>query len=162
MILLGLSMLLALGVSRLLASRAPRLPAYLALLAASPLLLASLLLFEHLSVPLPLSDLRLPAAYAAVVADSRPGAVLDLPMGWRNGFNVFGKSDVVIMFEQWYQTYHGRPRLGGNTSRNPEHKFQYFLEHPVIGVLIALQDGRPVRARISVSPKPWRPTYCAS
>ena len=50
----------------------------------------------------------------------------------------------MIMFEQWYQTYHGRPLLGGNTSRNPEHKFQYFLEHPVFGVLAALQDGRPV------------------
>ncbi len=137
LILLGLGLLACLGAAALLGRLAParRLPVLL--------LVSALLLFEHLSLPLPLSDFRLPAAYQAVVADPRPGAVLDLPVGWRNGFNVFGKSDVVIMFEQWYQSYHGKPILGGNTSRNPEHKFQYFLENPVIGVLAAMQDGRP-------------------
>ncbi len=138
LILLGLSILVALGAAALLQRLRPERRTLTAVL------LAGLLLFEHLSVPLPLSDFRLPPAYNAVVTDPRPGALLDLPVGWRNGFNVFGKSDVVIMFEQWYQTFHGRPLLGGNTSRNPESKFQYFLEHPVIGVLAALQDGRPV------------------
>ncbi len=138
LILLGLGLLACLGAAALLSRIRParRLPILL--------LLAGLILFEHLSIPLPLSDFRLPPAYAAVVADARPGAVLDLPVGWRNGFNVFGKSDVVIMFEQWYQSNHGKALLGGNTSRNPEHKFQYFLENPVIGVLAAIQDGRPV------------------
>lgn len=138
LILLGLSVLVALGAAALLQRLRPERRTLAAVL------LAGLLLFEHLSVPLPLSDFRLPPAYTAVVADPRPGALLDLPAGWRNGFNVFGKSDVIIMFEQWYQTFHGRPLLGGNTSRNPESKFQYFLEHPVIGVLAALQNGRPV------------------
>jgi len=138
LILLGLGLLACLGAAALLDRLRParRRPVLL--------LLAALILFEHLSFPLPLSDFRLPAAYQPIVADPRPGAVLDLPAGWRNGFDVFGKSDVVIMFEQWYQSYHGKPILGGNTSRNPEHKFQYFLENPVIGVLAALQDGRPV------------------
>ncbi len=138
LILLGLSILVALGAAALLQRLRPERRTLAAVV------LAGLLLFEHLSIPLPLSDFRLPPAYQAVVADPRPGALLDLPVGWRNGFNVFGKSDVVIMFEQWYQTFHGRPLLGGNISRNPESKFQYFLEHPVIGVLAALQDGRPV------------------
>lgn len=138
LILLGLAILAVLGAAALLSRVRParRLPLIV--------LLGCLLLFEHLSIPLPLSDFRLPPIYNAVAADTRPGAVLDLPTGWRNGFNVFGKSDVVIMFEQWYQTYHGKALLGGNTSRNPEHKFQYFLENPVIGLLVALQDGRPV------------------
>ena len=139
MVFLGLSLLVGLGGWSLLAR------------ARTPIrrvgwagLLAGLILFEHLSIPLPLSDFRLPPAYAAVVADSRQDALLDLPVGWRNGFHVFGKSDVIIMFEQWWQTYHGKPLLGGNTSRNPEQKFQYFLENPVIGVVVALQDGREV------------------
>ncbi len=140
LILLGLSILVALGAAALLGRLRPRQRTWAAVA------LSALLLFEHLSLPLPLSDLRLPPAYDAVAADGRDGALLDLPVGWRNGFNVFGKSDVVIMFEQWYQTFHGRPLLGGNTSRNPESKFQYFLEHPVIGVLAALQDGRSVPA----------------
>ncbi|RME80493.1 MAG: hypothetical protein D6775_16015 [Caldilineae bacterium] len=138
MILLGTALLLALGIAglwtRLRAGWRGR----------AVWLLALLLLFEHLSIPLPLSDFRLPPVYRSVVADNRPGAILDLPVGWRNGFNVFGKSDTIIMYTQWYQTFHGKPRLGGNTSRNPEHKFQYFMAHPVIGVLAALQDGRPV------------------
>ena len=137
-ILLGVGVLAALGVLALLMRIRPQRRLLVALI------LAALILFEHLSIPLPLSDFRLPPAYAAVVADERPGAILDLPIGWRNGFNVFGKADTVIMFTQWYQTFHAKPRLGGNTSRNPEQKFQYFLEHPVIGVLAALQDGRDV------------------
>ncbi len=138
MIFLGLGLLAALGAYALLAR--VRKPAWRTALAAG---LAALILFEHLSIPLPLSDFRLPRAYAAVVADGRKDALLDLPVGWRNGFNVFGKSDVIIMYEQWWQTYHGKPILGGNTSRNPQQKFQYFMENPVIGVLAALQDDRP-------------------
>ena len=139
MVFLGLGLLAALGAAILLARmRSPGRQTALAIL------LAALILFEHLSIPLPMSDFRLPSAYAAVVADERKDALLDLPVGWRNGFNVFGKSDVIIMFEQWWQTYHGKPLLGGNTSRNPEQKFQYFMENPVIGVVAALQDGREV------------------
>ncbi|HEY51902.1 MAG TPA: hypothetical protein G4N94_00395 [Caldilineae bacterium] len=138
LILLGLAILVGLGALALLQRVRPSRRKWLTLA------LATLLLFEHLSIPLPLSDFRLPPTYDAVVADARPGAILDLPIGWRNGFNVFGKADTVIMFTQWWQTYHGKPRLGGNTSRNPEQKFQYFMENPVIGVLAALQDGREV------------------
>ena len=139
MIFLGLGLLTALGAYALLTRI--RRPVWRMALAAG---LAALILFEHLSIPLPMSDFRLPAAYAAVVDDDREDALLDLPVGWRNGFNVFGKSDVIIMYEQWWQTYHHKPILGGNTSRNPEQKFQYFLENPVIGVLAAMQDDRPV------------------
>ena len=42
------------------------------------------------------------------------------------------------MAQQWYQTEHGLRRLGGNTSRNPEYKFQYFTDAPLLGDLIAL------------------------
>ncbi len=138
LILLGLAILLGLGVIALLQHVRPARRKWVAIA------LAVILLFEHLSIPLPLSDFRLPPTYDAVVADARPGAILDLPIGWRNGFNVFGKQNTIIMYTQWYQTYHGKPRLGGNTSRNPEQKFQYFMEHPVIGVLAALQEGRDV------------------
>ncbi len=137
-ILLGAGVLAALGVLALFRHVRPTRRKWL--VAA----LAAIVLFEHVSAPLPLSDFRLPPAYDAVVADDRPGAVLDLPIGWRNGFNVFGKADTIIMYTQWYQAAHAKPRLGGNTSRNPEQKFQYFMEHPVIGVLAALQDGRDV------------------
>ncbi len=106
-------------------------------------LVALLFLGEHLSIPLPLSDLRAPVLYHQIAAtgEGAPGAVLELPLGWRNGARVVGKKDVIIMFAQWYQTVHHRPLLGGNTSRNPEFKFQYFSEAPLLDLLIALTNA---------------------
>ncbi len=111
-------------------------------------LLAGLLLFENLSAPLPTAATHMPAIYDLIAADPAPGVVLDLPLGWRNGFNVFGKQDLVIMAEQWAQTRHERPILGGNTSRNPEYKFNYFLEAPLIGPLTVLANAVPANPHI--------------
>ncbi|MEZ4769051.1 MAG: interleukin-like EMT inducer domain-containing protein [Caldilineales bacterium] len=109
-------------------------------------MLAAFLVFENLSAPLPMADMQTPSIYAAIAAEPGDFAVLDLPVGWRNGFSVFGKQDLIIMSEQWWQTSHGKPILGGNTSRNPEFKFRYFLEAPLIGPLTVLanaDDGHP-------------------
>ena len=108
-----------------------------AILAAVGLLFAA----EHISAPLPLNDFRIPAIYEKLAAEPGDFAVLELPTGWRNGARVLGKSDVLIMMQQWYQTAHGKRRLGGNTSRNPAYKFQYFSETPVLADLIALMNA---------------------
>ena len=111
------------------------------------IILLTLLLFEHLSAPLPLSDLRVPAIYARVAAEPGDFALLELPPGWRNGARVAGKQDVVIMSELWNQTAHGKRVLGGNTSRNPEFKFQYFSEDPTLARLIALTNAADLAAQ---------------
>ncbi|MBM3130648.1 MAG: hypothetical protein FJ009_18715 [Chloroflexi bacterium] len=98
-------------------------------------------LFEHLSIPLPLSDLRIPDVYKTIARDSGDFTVLEIPLAWRNGYRMTGTLDTAMMFAQWYQTAHRRPILGGNTSRNPELKFQYFTEAPVINSLIAVETG---------------------
>ena len=103
--------------------------------------LALLFLFEHLSLPLPLSDFRIPDIYRTIAAEPGDFAVLELPTGWRNGARVMGRSDVLIMMEQWYQTAHGKRLLGGNTSRNPRYKFQYFTDAPLLGDLIGLMNA---------------------
>lgn len=121
-------------------------------------LLVALLLFEHLSVPLPLFDLRVPALYARVAAEPGDFALLELPPGWRNGARVAGKQDIVIMQELWNQTAHGKRVLGGNTSRNPEFKFQYFSEDPTLARLIAqtnaadLPQHDALRAALAAAP----------
>jgi hypothetical protein len=107
---------------------------------------AALVVLEHLSVPLPLSDFRVPEAYATIADDPGDFAVLEIPLAWRNGFRVTGTMDPVIMFEQLYQTQHEKRLLGGNTSRNPEFKFQYFTEAPVINTIIALENGHEVES----------------
>src|SRR5581483_11780168 len=122
---------------------------------AGPLLLATcylLLLFEPLSIPLPLSDFRVPDMYQQMASDTGNGTVLEIPLAWRNGFRVTGSyrrdsqvlPDRIFMFAQWYQTTQQHPILNGNTSRNPELKFQYFAETPVLSSLIAIQTGHDV------------------
>jgi len=111
---------------------------------AAVAILAGLIVFEHLSVPLPLSGFRVPDAYAAISEEPGDFSVLELPLAWRNGFRVTGTKDPVIMFEQFYQTVHQKRLLGGNTSRNPEYKFQYFTEAPVINTIIALENNYEV------------------
>ncbi|NOZ30314.1 MAG: hypothetical protein GXP39_19980 [Chloroflexi bacterium] len=137
MLLLSAAVLAARGLQTLL-ERLPRLRPGALLGIASVLFLA-----EHLAIPLPLSDMRVPAIYQRIATetDATPGAVMELPLGWRNGARVAGKKDVIIMFEQWYQTVHHRPLLGGNTSRNPEFKFQYFSEAPLIDLLVGLVNA---------------------
>lgn len=133
MLLLSLSPLVAQGVWVLAGRGGKRRTVLL------PALVAGLMLFEHLSVPLPLSDLRVPLLYGTVAAAgaSDDGVLLELPPGWRNGARVAGKQDLVIMQQLWRQTQHQRRLLGGNTSRNPEFKFQYFSELPTLARLVA-------------------------
>nr|HMN27245.1 hypothetical protein [Caldilineaceae bacterium] len=73
--------------------------------------LVALLLFEHLAIPLPLNDFRVPALYQTLAAQPGDFSVLELPTGWRNGARVLGRSDKLIMMQQWYQTVHGKRRL---------------------------------------------------
>ncbi len=154
MLLISAAPLVAFGVQALLARLAaawqPRHDArgVQRRLSAVAALLAGLLLFENLSIPLPTADMSTPAIYDVIAAEPAGGAVLDLPLGWRNGFNVFGKQDLIIMSQQWWQTRHGQPILGGNTSRNPEHKFRYFLEAPLIGPLTVLANATDANQHI--------------
>ncbi len=98
-------------------------------------------LFEHLSIPLPTSNFQIPAVYQTIAQDTGDFTVLEIPLAWRTGFRMTGTLDAEMMFEQWYQTAQRHPILGGNTSRNPELKFQYFTESPVINSLIAVETG---------------------
>jgi hypothetical protein len=103
-----------------------------------------LFVLEHVSIPLPLSDMRVPGVYDRIEADPEDVAVLELPIGWRNGARVLGQQDVIIMFQQWYQTAHRKRLLGGNTSRNPEFTFQYFAQAPLLSSLVAIESGHEV------------------
>ncbi len=144
LLFLSLSMLVAFGLAALLWQQRKRSRSILRL---SALFLVALFLFEHFSVPLPLSDMRVPPVYP-FIAEGMPDdfTLLDLPVAWRNGFRVTGTQHPIIMFEQYYQSVHGKPVLAGNTSRNPPLKFQYFTQAPMINSLIALETGHSVDA----------------
>ncbi len=107
------------------------------------LLFAALVLWEHWSVPLPLTDARIPAVYEQVAADPDDYAILQLPMGWRNSFGVQGAENTQT---QYYQTYHHKRLLSGNISRNPPFKFDYFRRVPILDSLITIQTYGQVDA----------------
>jgi hypothetical protein len=102
----------------------------------SALLLAAMLLFEHWSVPLPLTDARIPPVYDQIAADPADFALLQLPLGWRNSFGVQGTESTQT---QYYQTYHHKRLLSGNISRNPPFKFDYFRQVPILESLITIE-----------------------
>ena len=105
------------------------------------ILLAALILFEHLALPAPLSDARIPAVYAQIAADDRPVSVLHLPLGWRNSFGTLGPERTQL---QYFQTAHGKPMLGGNISRAPDFKMDYFGRIPLFAALVDVQSGGKV------------------
>jgi hypothetical protein len=149
---LSLAMLAAFGLVALLqwfenrrvaARRPSRRRGTVAALVA--LLVSLAVVFEHLSAPLPMSDMTVPPVYATLAAETPgDGTLLDLPVAWRNGFRVTGTQHPIIMFEQYYQSAHGKRILAGNISRNPPLKLQYFAEAPIINTLIALETGHEV------------------
>ncbi len=126
------------GAPAAVSPRAPSLPR--ALLTRSGLLaglLGLLILFEHLAVPLPLSDARVPEVYTQIAADPRPVSVMHLPLGWRNSFGTLGPERTRL---QYYQTVHQKPMLGGNISRAPDFKMDYFRRIPLFQALVEVQS----------------------
>ena len=148
MLALNLAVLAGFGLAAILswiARKRPSTTAVTRLLRPALLLLfTALLLFEHLSIPLPLSDMRVPPLYQAIANTPGDWTLLDVPVAWRNGSRVTGTLDPIIMFEQYYQTVHRKRLLSGNTSRNPPLKIQYFTEAPILNTLIALETGHEV------------------
>lgn len=152
MLALSLAVLVSFGLTAILSWISKKRPSAAAIgrlfRPAALTVLAALLLFEHLSVPLPLSDMRVPAVYQTIADMPGDWTLLDVPVAWRNGFRVTGTLDPIIMFEQYYQSVHGKRLLAGNISRNPPLKFQYFTEAPILNTLIALETGHQVDAAV--------------
>lgn len=96
---------------------------------------------EQVTVPMQLTDLRSSPIFDTIRNDTGDFAVLDLPLGWRNSARIQG--DVDYRAHLW-QSVHQKRLLDGNTSRNPQWKFQYFLQAPIINSIIALENDREV------------------
>ena len=146
-LMLGLAVLAGYGVywliTRLRASDRAAWGAWLRPALAA--LLAAAVIFEHMALPLPLSDARVPAVYDQIAATPGEFSILQVPLGWRNSFGVFGPEQTQL---QYYQTAHGKPMLGGNISRAPEFKLEYFERIPYFQALTEIEFGRPVAPEV--------------
>ncbi len=92
------------------------------------IVLTNLLLFDQLALPMPLTRAEVPQVYAQIGAEADTFTLLQLPLGWRNSFGVFGVERTQI---QYYQHIHQKPTLGGNISRAPAFKFDYYRQIPL-------------------------------
>lgn len=98
--------------------------------------LAVVLLFEHIPVPMPLSDAHVPDIYQQIGKEQGDFTVLSLPMGWRNSFGTVGAEDTRTQF---YQTISQKFILTGQLERNPPFLFDYFARAPILSSIIALE-----------------------
>jgi hypothetical protein len=106
-------------------------------------LLLTALSFEHLSIPLPLTDARIPEVCYQIGAEPGNFAILQLPMGWRNSFGTLGAERTQA---QYYQAAHHKPIISGNISRNPPVKFEYFRRISPLRSITALELYKEVDA----------------
>jgi hypothetical protein len=99
-------------------------------------LLGVLLCLEHLAVPLPLTEAKVPDWYYTLADEPGDFAILEFPLGWRNSFGVFGAERTQA---QYYQAIHHKRLPSGNISRNPPFKFDYFRRIPIFDSIAQLE-----------------------
>ncbi|MGC8837574.1 MAG: interleukin-like EMT inducer domain-containing protein [Anaerolineae bacterium] len=93
-------------------------------------------LLEHLAVPLPLSDARIPRFYQDLGREEEDFALLTLPLGWRDSFGVLGDESTQV---QYYQTAHGKRLIVGNITRHPAYLFEYYRRLPFFQAVTDLE-----------------------
>ncbi len=106
-----------------------------------PLVFLVLILLEHASIPLPLTDARIPEVYTQIAREPGNFAVLTLPLGWRNSFGQLGAEDTRA---QYYQSAMGKYIFPANLQRNPPFLFDYFDRIPLFHSLTEIESYRPV------------------
>jgi hypothetical protein len=123
---LGAAVLLAMAIA---SSRAFRPPWRLAAL-------AMLMSIDFWAAPLPMHQLERPPIYAQLAA-MPDGAVLDIPLGIRDGFGEEGRIDTSSLY---YQTIHRKPVVGGYIGRLPP-AVRARYRTPVFDALLKLSAG---------------------
>lgn len=108
---------------------------------ATFIIVGALLLADQYSVPLPMTEARMPTVYEQIGAEPAEFTVMQLPLGWRNSYGTLGAERTQL---QYYQAAHQRPMLGGNTSRNPAFKFDYYRQIPLFFALTETELYREV------------------
>jgi len=129
---LALAMLSAMGLASL--SARSRWTAWLSIV---------LTMADYASAPIPLYQSEVPGIYRVLRSRSDESAVLELPMGIRDGFGSHGSPDPGSPL---FQTVHEHPVVGGFLARIPDRITRGYLDDPIFGPLLQLSSpvGRDV------------------
>jgi hypothetical protein len=88
----------------------------------------------------PTLHLRVPGIYSSL-SSLEPGALLEVPLGVRDGFGELGRLDHEALF---HQTAHQRPMFGGFVARlSPRLRARYATE-PILSSLLKLSSGESI------------------
>ena len=104
-----------------------------------PVVVTVVTLVEFLPVPtMKLQAPDAPAAYAVVAQDKSAGAVLEVPLFWRDGFGQVGdtRDDTITLY---WATKHGHPIENGMVARLPEARRAALYAVPAFRQLLTLQ-----------------------
>lgn len=129
--MMGVAVLVAIAVTRLLEWSPQRRRAVLAAV-------GGVLLFELLPVPRTLYSAVPPAIYSQIANDPRDTRVLNLPFGVRDGLSSAGNFSAA---SQFYQTFHGKPLIGGYLSRVSPSRVERARSMPTRRALLILSEG---------------------
>jgi hypothetical protein len=94
------------------------------------ILIGSLIIFEYLSVPFPMSPVDKPEFYQKIGKDPEQYALLEIPISSNY------EAGVTIIY---YQTLHGKPVVGGQAARIPVHVRNFETNTPFINSLIFMK-----------------------
>jgi hypothetical protein len=128
MVVLASAMLLALAIAASRIGRSRLL--FLGVMAG--------ILVDFLPMPFPISPVDRPTVYA-VLRSLEPGAVLEIPMGVRDGFGADGRIDPRTLY---FQTIHQKPMVGGYVSRVPQAIKDRYRSSETLGTLLRLSGAQ--------------------
>jgi hypothetical protein len=100
--------------------------------------LGALLIADYLPAPAEITQLDPVHTVDVIAASARPGAVLEVPFGLKDGFGETGSLDPRAM---WFQTVHHRPMAGGFVARLRRTLAADYMRLPVLGILLRLSGG---------------------
>ena len=100
-------------------------------------LLLGLIVADYASAPVPLWRVDVPPVYRVLSARADRGALLELPMGLRDGFGNRGAMDPGSPL---FQTVHEHPVVGGFVARIPIHITTEYLDDAVFGPLLRASE----------------------
>ncbi|MFH1369138.1 MAG: hypothetical protein ABII64_08430 [Elusimicrobiota bacterium] len=105
---------------------------------------AVLILFEYISIPIPLTAMTVPGIYREIAKDKSDSTLLEVPLGWMNS-----TSEIGTPFSKpfYYQTIHEKRLLSGGGARSRADKVFYYAGMPIINTIRRLQELRGFRVQ---------------
>jgi hypothetical protein len=135
--ILALDVLAALALARLARGR-PRLGWGAAALALG------VIVAEFFPAAITTLPAAVPSPYAAIRADPDPGAVLEIPLQWRTGYDGYGGGiPRYTTMPMYYAIEHRKPLVNGMVARYPKRRIEGLLGIPVYRQLVGLHRDGP-------------------